>query len=580
MRERPISATGLLAEFIDAGMLQLIDFHLARRVGQLADEADPRVLLALALAVRELRLGSVCLDLTRAHELAPEGDLDDGTAADPTTLDWPEPATWVDDVAASRTVAPPGGPAAPFRLDGTLLYLDRYHRLETRLAAALRDRSRLPDFVAEAAPEPPAHLDEHQRAAIAAALTHGTTVITGGPGTGKTTIVAELLRALAPHSPRVALAAPTGKAATRLLSTVGGSGGAVWGGTLHKLLKMRPRSAVSPHSHADPLPYDVVVVDETSMVSLELMTVLVEALAPSTRLVLLGDPHQLRSVEAGAVLADIESADDLVSAPGGAVARLVTNYRSNAQINALAEAIESGDAGRAAALIEASEALELIDFDPTTDPASLPQVRRDALATAEAVRGPALVGDGEGANRALGGHRFLCGHREGPFGVTHWARSLRAWLGGQLPDYGFDTRHYVGEPLLIQRNSDLFSNGDTAVVTLLGDQLQAVVDRPEGALSLPPSLLDDAVDLHAMTVHKSQGSQFDTVSVVLPPVGSPLLTRELLYTAVTRAHERVRIYGSAEALAEAITTPVRRASGLAQAPAGDAARTDAIASAT
>mgnify|MGYP000376130740 CR=1 FL=1 len=103
MRERPISAAGLLAEFIDAGMLQLIDFHLARRVGQLADEADPRVLLALALAVRELRLGSVCLDLMRAHELTPEGDLDDGTAADPTALRWPEPASWVDDVAASRT---------------------------------------------------------------------------------------------------------------------------------------------------------------------------------------------------------------------------------------------------------------------------------------------------------------------------------------------------------------------------------------------------------------------------------------------------------------------------------------------
>lgn len=568
MRERPISATGLLADFVDAGMLQLIDFHLARRLGQLAGEADPAVLLALALTVRELRLGSVCLDLTMAHLLTAE-DEGDGVAEQATVLAWPETEGWLDAVRDSPAVSGADGRPAPFRLVGTLVYLDRYHRVESRVRSALQRRTAdARDWVLEADSPVSETLDAHQLAAITAALTHGTTVITGGPGTGKTTIVAEVLARLGSSAPRVALAAPTGKAAARLLTAVGGAGGAVWGGTLHKLLGLRPRHSGAAFGPEDPLPYDVVVVDETSMVSLELMAQLLDALAPTTRLILLGDAHQLRSVEAGAVLADVEAADDLVSAPGGAVARLVTNYRSNSSINDLASAIEAGAADLARAVIEAAPCLSLVEFDGTQDLSTLSPLTEDVLSCAREVTTRAAAGQGQAAGEALLKHRILCGHREGPFGVTHWARSMRTWLGSQLPGYGFDTQHYVGEPLLITRNSDLFSNGDTAVV--IGDGaggLLAAVDRPEGPQFLPPSLLDDAVDLHAMTVHKSQGSQFDAVSVVLPPVGSPLLTRELIYTAVTRAHERVRLYGSWESLAEAIQTPVRRASGLSRAVA-------------
>lgn len=562
MAETPIAASGVLADFVAAGMLQLVDFHLARRIGQLTDEPDQSVLLAMALTARELRLGSVCLDLSTAHELPPESGLDDGEAAEPMALAWPEPDAWLDAVEESSAVALDAATPAPFRLSGTRLYLARYFDLETRLAHLLRARSATKPVLVDHAGPTAATLDGPQRAAIDAALSHTTTVITGGPGTGKTTIVAELLRALEPSHPRVALAAPTGKASARLQSAVGGVGGTLWGGTLHKLLGLRPRGE-SPYGASNPLPYDVVIVDETSMVSLELMTVLLEALPQACRLVLLGDPHQLRSVEAGAVLADIEAADDLVTAPGAAVARLVTNYRSNADINALADAIEAGDPDRARSIIEDSTVIEFHEFDGAADPTGLAPVRDDALEVAALVQRLALAGDGEAANRALGKHRFLCAHREGPFGVAQWARWLRSWLATQLRDYGFEHRHYAGQPLLIQRNSDLFSNGDTAVVTARSDDLVAVVDRPESSLELPPSLLDDAVDLHAMTVHKSQGSQFDAVSVVLPPVGSPLLTRELLYTGVTRAHERVRLYGSWDAFAQAVVTPVRRASGLA-----------------
>ena len=577
MREVPIAATGVLRTFCEEGWLGLVDFHLAHRLGSLGGEADPQVLLAFALAARELRLGSVCLDLSTAStELKPESEEDDGVADAPAELPWPETTAWVAAVGASPAVASPSDEAGrPFRLHGTLLYLDRYWRQERRLEQILRGRSAMPRLAqltrAPAAPPrldgKPQASDPHQDAAVLAAINHATTVITGGPGTGKTTIVSRIIHALADEKPRIALAAPTGKAAARLQQAVREDAPhpeRLWGGTLHKLLGARPRSAEMEHDAHNPVPFDVVVVDETSMVSLEMMTALLEAVAPSTRLIMLGDPHQLRSVEAGAVLADIERADDLVTAPGGAIVRLVHNYRSQPSINELAEAIYLGDATKARTVIEASDALRFTEFTGSVEPAALPEVREAALTTASAAQASALKGLGKVANRALEQHRILCGHREGSFGVSHWARSVRSWLGTQLDDYGFDTRPYAGQPLLIQRNTDLFSNGDTAVVIRDGDGLMAVVDLPDEPLKVAPSLLDDAADLHAMTIHKSQGSQFAEVSVVLPPPGSPLLTRELLYTAVTRAQQRVTIFGSWEAFTTAVETPARRASGLAR----------------
>lgn len=575
MPEIPIAATGILRDFCVAGMLRPVDFHLARRLAALAGEADPDVQLAFALAARELRLGSVCVDLATApDELHPDAELDDGLPAeDRAPLPWPDPAGWLTRVAASPAVAGPDEPTRPFRLDHDLLYLDRYWRQERRLARALRLRSAAAAQGEVASPVPLApgeEPDPGQEAAVVAALSHGTTVITGGPGTGKTSIVSRILVSLSSQNPRIALSAPTGKAAARLQSAVADrlteNSLRLWGGTLHKLLGTRPRSSHVEHGPGNPLPFDVVVVDETSMVSLELMGLLVAALAPETRLILLGDPHQLRSVEAGAVLADIERAGTLVTAPGGHIERLHTNFRSNQDINRLAGAILAGDAETARRVIDGSPSLELVEFDGSVDPAGYPPLRDDLLRSASAVATAARRGDAPAALAALTRHRILCGHREGPFGVGHWARSARAWLATQLPDYGFDSHSYAGQPLLIQRNTDLYHNGDTAVVVAdpANGQLVAVVDRPDQPLWVAPSLLDDATDLHAMTIHKSQGSQFAAVSLVLPPAGSALLTRELLYTAVTRAQDRVTLYGSWETLAQAVATPVRRASGLAR----------------
>ncbi|HJE52558.1 MAG TPA: exodeoxyribonuclease V subunit alpha [Tessaracoccus flavescens] len=568
MSEIPIAATGTLRAFCDARMLQLIDFHVARRLAQLAGEADADVQLAFALAARELRLGSVCVDLATAPQLLkPEVDSDDGSAADDVTLPWPtDTAAWIATVEQSPAVATPGEPPRAFRLSGTLLYLERYWQEESTLAALLAERSALGEGTTHASRA--WTVDERQEEAIEAATTLLTTVITGGPGTGKTTIVSTILDRLAPSNPSVALCAPTGKAAARLSTQVISlmqADVALWSGTIHKLLGIRPRSAEAEFSRSNPLPYDVVVVDETSMASLEIMRQLLEAVAPTTRLILLGDPQQLRSVEAGAVLADIERAH-LVHAPGGAIVRLVTNHRSNQDITRVAAAIESGDVDAVRSAIEAAATVNLVEFDGDADPMSFPALREVLLQTASTVQAEALLGNGLEANTALNAHRILCGHREGPFGVGHWGRNARLWLAQQLPDYGYDHAPYVGQPLLILKNSDLLRNGETGVVVRneMGD-LTAVIDGGDGLQRLNPSLLDDAEDLHAMTIHKSQGSQFSHVSIVLPPLGSPLLTRELIYTAITRAQHGVTLYGSLEALDAAVVTPARRASGLGRA---------------
>ncbi|MDO5736560.1 MAG: exodeoxyribonuclease V subunit alpha [Propionibacteriaceae bacterium] len=581
--EVPVAATGLLQSFAEATMIAPADFHLARRMASLSQESDPRVELALALATRELRLGSVCLDLLTAPGLAPESGIEDGAVdGTPPDLPWPEPEPWLAAVSASPAVAAPGEAARPFRLVGSLLYLDRYWSEERTVESRLRHRTALParpidDAHLERArqPLPGMDQDDHQDAAVLCALTHPSTVITGGPGTGKTTTVARILGGLADaaNPPLVALAAPTGKAATRLMSAVSDAlptrdGLRLRGETLHRLLGVVPGRSHRVHNRDNLLPHDVVIVDETSMVSLTMMSWLLEAVSDGTRLILIGDPQQLASVEAGAVLADIAASQDLVaSADGPTVVELQRNRRSNQEIGDLSAAIRDGDADRAVALLASGATCTLEGYDGTGDIHDQPVLLADLLSTTAAVREAALRGDGPAANDALGRHRVLCAHREGPFGVTRWARAARLWLSDQFPDYGRTAGAWVGQPLLITRNSDTAANGDTAVVVEVQGRLMASVDRAQGPLLVDPVLLDDAADLHAMTIHKSQGSQFDIVSVVLPPLGSPLLTRELLYTAITRARSEVRIYGSEAALRVAVETPARRASGLGRSDA-------------
>jgi len=326
--------------------------------------------------------------------------------------------------------------------------------------------------------------------------------------------------------------------------------------TIHRLLGWRPESRNRfRHDRANPLPFDVVVVDETSMVSLSLLARLLEAVPPHARLVLVGDADQLTSVEAGAVLRDLV---DGLGEGSHAVAHLRTSHRFRGAIAELADAVRVGDSAAALSILESDDpsAALVDDIEPAVREAA-----RDLHDAADR-------GDRGAALAALGRHQLLCAHNSGPFGARWWNREVASWLATSL---GVDYLRgwYPGQPLLVTENDyslGLF-NGDTGVVVrdpetgrlsaLLGDGAAA-----QGR-DLHLSRLAEVTTAHAMTVHRAQGSQYDEVSVVLPEPGSRLLTRELFYTAVTRARHTVRVRGSREAVVAAVEQRAVRATGLA-----------------
>ena len=605
--QRARRAAGLLREFNDLGVLGVADVHVAVRLGRLVGEPDDRVLLAAALTVRALRAGSVCLDLPAARNTTAVEGVD---PADVVALGWPESQAWLVALGGSPLVAVglDGDPSRPLRLVGDSLYLDRYWRQEQEIATALDDAATRPGPVVD--PDrlrtsltrlfPDAAPDRQRLAAVVAAH-RWVSVLAGGPGTGKTTTVAHLLAVVQDQSGgalRVALAAPTAVAAARLTLAAR----AVAEGldvadqerlhmpdatTLHRLLGSRPGSRTRVrHTRENRLPYDVVVVDEASMVSLTMMARLVDALRPQCRLVLVGDPDQLASVEAGAVLGDLvqrpapadavgPSLDavpddvagldrDEVEALHRGVVRLAHVHRFSEEIQSLAEAVRSGEPDRVTEVLDRRhQAIEFVDVDPTSS-TDLDPLREDVVSTGRAVHAAAVAGDGVLALRELATHRLLCAHREGPHGVAQWSALAEEWLRAAVPGYAPGARWYVGRPLLLTSNDyqlRLF-NGDTGVVVDVDGSPRAAFQRDGRVDLFAPSRLSDAQTVHAMSVHRSQGSQFERVTLVLPPVDSPLLTRELLYTGLTRARERVRIIGGRDALAAAVRRPIVRASGL------------------
>jgi exodeoxyribonuclease V alpha subunit len=311
-----------------------------------------------------------------------------------------------------------------------------------------------------------------------------------------------------------------------------------------------------------------VVVDEASMVSLTMMARLLEAVRLGCRLILVGDPFQLASVEAGAVLADLVDAVQEKAQVG--VAALLTSHRFGESIGALAEAVRSGDAETAVALLEAGgEHVELVDVD---DPA--PRVRELVLPHAVKILRAAETGAAERALELLDQKRLLCAHREGTYGVRHWNTQVERWLGEETGEPIW-AAWYAGRPLLVTANDYGLGvyNGDTGVAVrppggrqgrIQGRALRAAVAGSAGRLDLATSRLGQVETMHAMTIHKSQGSQAKEVVVILPPPESRLLTRELFYTALTRARERVVVVGSPDDVRAAIARRAVRATGLRQ----------------
>lgn len=557
-----VGVSGLLRTFNEAGLLEFADVHVAQRITSLAGDSNDVVALAVAVAVRALRGGSVCVDL---HTAAIDSGAPD--------LPWPDPTTWLAALRASPLLREP----PVLRLyDDRLLYLDRYWREEEQVCA---------DLLALSVPTAQVEISgcarlfpqqyAEQRAAAEIALSQSVTVLTGGPGTGKTTTVARLLALLAEQAGttglRIALAAPTGKAAARLAQAVAVEIGkldaldrerlsdlpAV---TLHRLLGSRPDTSTRfRHHRGNRLPHDVIVVDETSMVSLTMMARLLEAVRPDARLILVGDADQLASVEAGAVLADL--VDGLSARSGVRVAMLRTSHRFGEAIGALADAIRRGDTEEVLALLRSGD--EHVEFIEDTDPTA--RLRAIVLPHALRLREAARLGAIDIALATLDEHRLLCAHRQGLFGVQHWNQQVHNWLAEETGQPAW-SQWYAGRPLLVTANDYGLHiyNGDTGVVVTGPDELRAVIASATGPVSFATSRLGDIETMHAMTIHKSQGSQADEVTVLVPPQDSRLLTRELFYTAVTRAKAKVRVVGSEVEVAAALGRRAVRASGLRQ----------------
>ena len=612
-----------LAQLLKHGVLTALDVHFARAAARLAGCDDPLALLGAAMASRAPRYGHVCVDLAAVQRTVRVEPREDQARPE---LSWPSADSWRQALAASPLVGPGRGQPTPLVLQGGQLYLERYFRYQERLVRQLQWRGQQ---LARVLPDPlrqglcrlyPATDDaepELQRLATLMAVLRRLCVISGGPGTGKTHTLVRILALLVEQAaaagaapPRVALMAPTGKAAARMNEAVRQARGDQQrfdvtpatraqipqeASTIHRALGWRPRTPHRFAHHADnPLPADVVVVDEASMVPLTLISKLVDALPARARLILLGDRDQLASVEAGAVLGDI-------CAVGATQARLSAGFAQQVEplfgalpeamvasgevpaiqdctihltrsrrfgqrsaIRAVADAVIAGHGDQTMALLRGGhDEIELIEL---TGASSVDAALRQTVVAAYG----GLLGQRTpvAALAAMRAFRVLCAHRRGLLGAQAMNLRIRQWLAAASLVPVAD-RWYAGRPVLITENDyqlNLFNGDDGVVLPAAEDPDQLRVFFPEidseGVRSFHPARLPAHESVFAMTIHKSQGSEFDRVVVLLPEQSSPVLTRELLYTAITRARARVTVVGSEAVIRQGVMEHVWRASGI------------------
>jgi len=598
-----------------------LDLHFARFMTELSGHDSPEVFLAAALVSRSTREGHICLDLSSI-----EGrPLTDGELY---PIICPGLSHWCRILEAAPVVGKPGD-YRPLILDGrSRLYLYRYWEYEKKLADFIRDRTAdgvrgeifLDEIDAQLLRDGldrlfPPLLDEGtdwQRIASVTSLLNRFSVISGSPGTGKTTTVAKIMALLTEQGKgkvlRIALAAPTGKASARLeeaikktrevLNCPASIRAAIpeKATTIHRLLGATD-SPYFLHNSENPLHVDMVIVDEASMVDLPLMSKLVQAIPPSARLLLLGDKDQLASVEAGAVLGDIcgrgrgllntfsrEFSEKLkkyagndiqVASHGGdtpgicdSLCQLQKNYRFGQEsgIGHLGAAVNRGDSVHAIDLLKSGiyRDIQWSELPP-----------RDLLVPAldekliNGFKDYLQAIDSEGNSECIfdlfDRFRILCALRQGPFGVSALNLLIEQILRREnliKPD----ARWYRGRPIMITRNDynlRLF-NGDIGII--LPDQngeLYAFFRDASGTWrKFVPSRLPEHETVYAMTVHKSQGSEFERILLLLPDRDSPVLTRELIYTGITRAKEEVTIWGREDVFHTAISRRIVRTSGL------------------
>lgn len=463
----------------------------------------------------------------------------------------------------------------PLVIENNRLYLHRYWRYEQRLAEQLLtlcqrrfEATRVDELLDRYFTGNDGGVD-WQRQAAQSASTQALTIITGGPGTGKTTTVVKilaLLQEIAEQPLHIALATPTGKAAMRLQESIAVNKDSLPCSqdiknripekvtTLHSLLGARPPSPYFRHCADNPLPYDLLVVDETSMVDLALMSKLVDALKPGARLILLGDKDQLASVESGAVLADLT-----LGLPRETV-ELLKSHRFQGDIKALADAVNRQQGEQAWQLLHNPDAdASLLTADPVDFSV---EHYLDYLALMNS------GADFPDVFAAFNRFQVLCANQRGPHSVSdinhrveqELCRRNKIRLGGLW---------YPGRPVMITANNPGLQlyNGDIGLCMADAEsdgQLRVFFLRGDGSIKkLLPARLLACETVFAMTIHKSQGSEFERVLIMLPERINPVLSKELLYTAVTRAKAQVKIAADHAVFLASIAHRVQRDSGLA-----------------
>lgn len=562
----------------EAIKLSALDIHFADFIVRIDRSPCHELWWAAALASHSTGRGHTCLMLADQREyMATPLLLKHGKIPQLEIISWREALQPCD------TVGSPGA-YTPLVLDSAgRLYLHRCWGYEQQVAAGILTRSRTPD-VNEARLD--AALDRYfprqndtidlQRLAARTALTHRFSVISGGPGTGKTATVARILALLldmeGDSHPEIVLAAPTGKAAMRLHQSILSAADhldlpdKIRGllptevSTIHRLLGVQSRRGGFRHNRDNRLSCDILVVDEASMVDLQLMASLLEALRDDARIILLGDRNQLSSVEAGAVLADICDCAGLATVP---VTQLTKSYRfrDDSGIAALSLLINTGESAAAAELVKSKRCSDILWRQ-------LPTGRAFEEAFCAAVKvgyaGYAETTSPGEALAELGSFKVLSPHRSGSSGIENLNRLC---LNALAPGQKKETCSSPLTPLMITGNNyelALF-NGDTGVLMDSNDTPSVWFENPDGGmrrisrLRLPP-----CETAFALTVHKSQGSEFDRVLLILPENQSAVLNRELLYTAVTRARCQIEIWGTEEILRQAIELRTVRRSGLSE----------------
>ncbi|MCH8496521.1 MAG: exodeoxyribonuclease V subunit alpha [Balneolales bacterium] len=450
--------------------------------------------------------------------------------------------------------------------DMNRLYLRRFWRYEVDVAEMVTSRSvLLPHGENGSHVSKPS--ENLQNQAISAGLNYRFTVITGGPGTGKTHSVLLLLTAMLGQNPelRIVLCAPTGKAAARMMESIQGNlerinpppairdGIPDSASTIHRLIRWNPAQGKSVYHAENPLPYDVVILDEASMVDVALMSRLARALRPETRLILLGDKDQLSSVEAGSVFADIASR----GAPN--VVRLTKSWRfkEDSQIGRLAQVINDGDAGVSWSLLQSGGEVSLME-----SASARKEDLYSRLGSKITALHAALVDERDHA-RALAqlqGLQVLSALRVGPYG----SEQINAEMDRRV---GKGAVWYDGRAVIATSNNyDLeVYNGDVGLARMVDGRLMVAFAGSEAGVVrwIAPAQLKSVSSAWALTVHKSQGSEYDEVVFVLPDRWTPVLSRELVYTALTRARGRFSVWGSREIWKRALGSRVERYSGLA-----------------